>query len=179
MGAVAAFFAGPIGRWLVVAALVASALFAGGLYERNVQKQKDDDKYFAERKAQEEVNLKAVNALNAKYRQQEKDNAAALAATGVEYEKNLKIAQGIRDRDVAAAKSGALRLSVAAHCGNAGDGSAPASAGTPGVGNGEARTELPQSVTGDLLALADDADATVVQLTACQTVIQNYLKGTQ
>ncbi len=176
MTAVLAFFAGPIGRWIVVAALVASALFAGGAYERSVGYKEGIDVGAKELQAQAKANAKAVVALDQKYRKQEQTQAAELAAQGVEYEKNLKVAQDIRDRDVANARSGALKLRIPSNCRSADAGKLPDTPSPSSGGNDSATIELPATVTGRLYALADDADSVVNQLSACQTVIKSYLK---
>ena len=172
----AAFFAGPIGRWIVVAALISAALFAGGVYERDIGYREGLDVGAKQLEAQAKANASAVIALNAKNRKQEQDQQKDLAQDGAEYQKQIDIAHQIRDRDVAAARAGAIKLWIATHPGSSGDGSAPKASTAPGVGDGETRAELPPAVTSDLLALADDADAVVRQLTACQTIVETYQK---
>lgn len=173
MPAVLAFFAGPIGRWLVVAALLASMAFAAGVHERNIGYKEGLDVSEKRLADQAKANAAAVSALDAKYRKSEQDHKAALAAVGATYEKNLAAAKTRRDRDMADARSGSLRLSIPASCAGA-DGSATSAAGAaPGGGNGPARTELPREVTANLLALANDADDLARQLAACQQVIQS------
>ena len=169
--AVIAFFATPLGRWVVIAALVAMALFTGAIYERNVQHQKDLADFDKERQAQTMANLKAVGLLDAKYRKKEQDDKVEKEKIGADYEKKLADKDAQRARDVASARAGSLRLSIPSNCPHA-DGSSPAqTSGLASSGDDPTRTYLPQQVTSDLFALADDADAVVAQLTACQAVI--------
>lgn len=166
-----AFFATPLGKWLIITALIAMALFTGAMYERNVQHQKDLADFDKERQAQTTANLKAVGLLDAKYRKLEQDDKADKAQIGATYDKKIADLKSQRDRDVAAAGSRALRLSIPSNCPHT-DGSGPAPTGGPAAsGDDPTRTYLPQQVTSDLFALADDADAIAVQLTACQAVI--------
>ena len=170
MTAILAFFAGPIGRWIVVAALMASAAFAAAVHERNIGYEKGmavGQKILEE---QRKANVAAVTALDLKYRNSERDHKADLDRIGADHAKEMARADARRQRDIADARSGALRLSIPSSCNP--DGSSPAQAGGPAAGgDGQARTELPSEVTASLFALADDADAVVSQLSACQAVI--------
>lgn len=56
------FFGTPLGRWIVIVALVASALFAGGVYERNIGYQEATDKAIKQRQAEENAYLGIVAA---------------------------------------------------------------------------------------------------------------------
>ena len=176
MTALLAFFAGPIGRWLVIGALLASSLFAFGLYERDIQYKKDEAGYTKERQLQAEANAAAVKALDAKYRKVEKDGQDALNTLGANYEKDISALNAIRDRDVANAKSGALRLSINARCPSPNVGSVPGAAPSPSLGDGETRVELSSADASTILAIADDADAIVSQLTTCQAILTEERK---
>lgn len=69
MIAFAAFFVGPIGRWLVVAALVASSVFAAAVHERNIGWNERDLQARNEAEAARVEYAKQVTAIQA--RQQE------------------------------------------------------------------------------------------------------------
>lgn len=169
--AVIAFFATPLGRWVVITALVAMALFTGAIYERNVQHQKDLADFDKERQAQTLANLKAVGLLDAKYRKKEQDDKVEKEKIGADYEKKLADKDAQRARDVASARAGSLRLSIPSNCPHADGSSATQTSGPAANGDDPARTYLPAETSASLIALADDADAIVLQLGACQAVI--------
>lgn len=119
--------------------------------------------------AQKEANDEAAAILNAKYRKSEQVHEAALAAVGEKYANDISTLKARSARDQSDARSGAIRLSVATPSSH---GSEAPKAGDPAtVGDGEARTELSGEVAAFLLALANEADEVVLQLTACQAVI--------
>ena len=164
-----AFFDTTLGKWLLIALAVIAALFAGAVYEREQQREKDVAEFAKERAAQAKVNQDAIAALDAKYRKAEQDHQAAVTQIGVDYAQKLADATDQRNKDVAAARAGALKLRIPP--GNPNDSSAPKTGGSSGGGNGAEGGELPQQVTSDLYALADDADQVAKQLSACQAVI--------
>ena len=177
MTALLAFFAGPIGRWLVIGALLASSLFAFGLYERDIQYKKDEAGYTKERQLQAEANAAAVKALDAKYRKVEKDGQDALNTLGANYEKDISALNAIRDRDVANAKSGALRLSINARCPSPNVGSVPGAAPSPSLGDGPTtQIDVPRPVVERLYRLADSADEISARLTTCQAILTEERK---
>jgi|GEM_PF-3747199 len=170
-----AFFAGPIGRWVIVGALIVSSYLAGNLKGHNAGYKEGIDVGAQHEIAQAKENAKAVIALDAKNRKLEQDHAMELAKLGAQYAQNLKTAKARHDADVAAARAGAIRLSIPSGCADANGGAAGAAAGPAPGGDGQARTDLPGEITADLLTLANDADEVVGQLSACQGVIQSYL----
>lgn len=104
----------------------------------------------------------------------EATHQAEMAIIGADYEKVVQDGKDQRDRDVAAARAGAIRLRVAGAC-PAGRGPAPEAAAPAQGRDGAGDAELPGPVAADLLGLADDADATARRLGACQAVIRSYL----
>lgn len=137
-----------------------------------------DDGETAERskwQAKESAALKQANATidkqNADARAKEKQNADALAKIGEKHAKDNETNAAQAKRDVAAARDGALRLRVPGACPASRNGPA-AQPVTPAGGRDDSTTgELPREVVANLLQLANDADAIVGQLTACQAVI--------
>lgn len=127
--------------------------------------------------ARENVQLatagKRILALEQAAREQEQEEAARMAAIAGDYEGRLQNVQTQRDRDVAAAHRGTLRLRDPGAPSLRADGCSggPATAGA-GVGDGPAPGELSRAVTADLFSLVDDANAVVEQLTACQAVVR-------
>ena len=161
-----------LARWAAILALIASTAFAFAVHERNFQQEKDDAKYAEERKEQARVNAEAIAKLDAKYRALEAKSKADLQAIGEKHEQDLKDAKARRDRDVAAARAGALRLSIPSNCPNPDRSSMPNAGPSASLGDAEARTDLPPEITASLFAIADDADELVGQLTACQAVVE-------
>ena len=157
-------------RYVIGAVLLIGAGWAYLGHRDNVAEARGAAKVQDRWDEQKVIDAAAVTALDAKYRKLEAESKAAQDALGVQYAKDLKAAKTRRDADVAAARSGALRLSFPTPSAN--QCPAPeAGSGKPG-NHEEARTELPRQVTADLLALADDADEVVLQLTACQAVVE-------
>ena len=95
-----------------------------------------------------------------------RDQADQLRSQLTQETKNANDAQ---DRLVAGIRSGAQRLSVAAHCPAAGQASSDSAAAT-GAGN-PARAELDPQAAEDLVAIAADGDAAIRERNAC---IQAY-----
>lgn len=124
-------------------------------------------------------------ALTARYREQE--HAAALAANAVaqDYEKELGDAKRSKDRALADARAGRLRLRDpgSASC-PSGGGVLPAAATASGERDGVARGELSgaadpvlsTAATDFLVGLAGEADETVKQLSACQALVRGYAR---
>ena len=117
----------------------------------------------------------AIQAAQTAARASEQKYAAGLATISTTYQEALTHAQTQHTSDLAAIRSGALRLRVqypaAAAAVHPGDGSASTTAATAGGRDGSQGSDLPGSVAVDLLALADDADNIARQLAACQAVI--------
>lgn len=165
--------------WVIVAALVALAVAgAGGGYVgwkmRDADAQKDRVTW--ERAMKDEA-VQAGNEIDRAQRaaRAAEHQAAIDAATdATHYQKVIDDAHALRDRDVAAARAGDIRLRVPGGCrpvqANTGGGTASAASG-PGD-HGAADAELPPAVAGDLTELAEDANAVVQQLTAAQTRIR-------
>jgi prophage endopeptidase len=150
----------------MIGAGVAYVYHAGKISEREVWEKR------------EAVQVAAANAkileLNEKYRALENDKAKALSIVSNAYEEKLNDAAKKKDRDVAAARSNApqYQLRYATTSGACADRSNTTETPPTSPGhNGPAVATLPPEVAADLFALADDADAVVEQLTACQQVV--------
>lgn len=105
---------------------------------------------------------------------QEKERAHTqrIADISVAHTKEINDAKVLRDRDVAAARSGAIRLRFSQSGGAVSDRSPVAPAGAaPGGCDGCPPGELPGPLAAALYELAHDADDTARQLAACQQVI--------
>ena len=168
LSAVLGFFNTPLGKYVAIAALVLSALFAAAVHQRGIGYEKGlavGEKMLAE---QAKANAAAVIALNRKYRAIEEANKREIDAIGASHAEKIKALQAQRDRDVRAARDGSIVLSIPSTCG----GSSSSETGTSSAGShAEARTELPRETTANLLSLANDADEVVNQLTACQAIL--------
>lgn len=109
-------------------------------------------------------------AAEAKARANEAAHAAELETIQKQAQQEVKDAKDQRDKDVAAAHAGALVLRFIPDRGSGGLIVPNVASGTAGS-DGAAPAELPRSVTADLYALADDADAIARQLASCQSVV--------
>jgi len=124
--------------------------------------------------------LRAANArihdLEEEARSEEQRHAISLANISSEFQKDLADAKVTKERDLAAARAGALSLRIPSPCkGPSGGEPAETAAGTGGRNAAEG-TELPREITAGLFELADDADEVVRQLTACQKVVADDRK---
>ena len=106
-------------------------------------------------------------------RESEQLHMAQLTCISSAYQQEISNVQTQHAKDVAAVRAG-YRLrdtggsATVQPCPDPGAQAAP----SPGGRDGAAGCELSGQVTGDLYALADDADATVKQLSACQQVVR-------
>lgn len=113
-----------------------------------------------------------IEKLNREARARELAYAMDLEAVASDYEKDLRNAKSSRDAAVAALRAGTLILRDPAArqgAGAGGPGEAPAGAG---LRVGPAGGVLSPAASGFLLELAAEADAVVLQLHACQGVVQ-------
>ena len=116
----------------------------------------------------------AIQAAQTAARASEQQHAAGLATISTAYQQELSHAQAQHAADLAAIRTGDLRLRVqypAATAVHTDDDSASTTAATAGGRDGSQGSDLPGSVAVDLLALADDADNIARQLASCQAVI--------
>lgn len=154
---------------LGVAVVWALSLLAVGSWQR-------EDGKTSERAAclaKENAALAAANKEIDRLRGVEKALGAQLITIGSDHADNLSKLEAQRQRDIANARAGALRLRIpASACTSAAGASASAQ-----VSNGETGGELPPEITGRLFDLAADADRNTLQLGACQSVITSYLKA--
>lgn len=127
--------------------------------------------------AKDNEELRLANAeitrLNDKARADERAHATRLDAVSTQYQKEMKNAKAQRDRDVADARTGALRLQFNTGRVNPGGSEAGDPAATPGRCDGGTTAELPREVVADLFSLVNDADEVTKQLTACQAVVRS------
>ncbi len=162
--------------WQAWAALAVVVAFFGWLH---VHDEAIGDEVRAERNAywkgeQEKMLQEAADRLAKAIeaaREQERKLEAELASLMSKFRKEIANVQAQRDRDVAAARSGALRLRLPASVCADSLAYGPPAPGSPGS-DGSSGTYLPQQITSDLFSLANDADAVVAQLTACQAIVK-------
>lgn len=180
IAAIEAFFGTKLGRWIVVAALVASALFAGGVYERSIGYREGlrvGDQRVAE---QAKANAQAVIALNMKYRGEEAAHKADVERINAEHAIDLADAEKQAQDAVDAARAGRIRLSIPAP--RSADNCHVSGAGTDPARTPEApRTELPTEIAATLLGTGKEADEVVRKLNWCEDLLEadRKLKGTQ
>jgi hypothetical protein len=156
---------------LILMLLWLASLAAMGWWQRS-------DGRTVERTAWEQRENKQLQAandriieFNAKYRNLERQSAVDMARVSADYQKELQHVQAQRDRARADLRAGKRLLDPgarpAATCGDR-----PADAGTAAERrDGAAPGELSGEASRFLLDLAAEADAVVVQLTACQQAL--------
>ena len=162
-------------------AIIVAAFLAGCLlyhvYAVNAADRRGYARAHAECQKREDAAREAYERELAAAKQRNHDieatHQAEMAVIGADYEKALQDSNDQRARDVAAARDGSIRLRVAAACPARGSPAAQTAA-SPAGSDAPGTAELPGPVAADLLGLADDADAVVRKLTACQAVAQSY-----
>ena len=174
----------PLKDWLIVGLLAVGVIYhLYTVHEARVSGREEgaqaaQQKCTAEKKVAQAEYDRRVKEAEDKNRATEQQQATELAIAGANYEKDLQDSKDQRDRDVAAARSGALRLRVAGMCPNpSGDRAAPQASASPARGDGAEGAELPAETTRRLFELADDADAVTKQLSACQAIVNIDRKG--
>lgn len=177
MTALLAFFETRLGQYVLMAIVAISAAVAFGAYERSIGFREGIEVGAQREIDQSKANANAVIALDAKNRKDEKSHQDQVDAIGVQHDAEIN---GVKDqaaRDVAAARAGAIKLSVPSTC-NA-DRSAAAKATDSGAGEVATvpRTELPTEVTANLLKLANDADQVVSDLNECRKILTSERKA--
>lgn len=161
--------------WIIVGFLVALIAVGAGGYLKGEHDGKTAEK--AEWQGRENTELTAANAkifaLEEGARKLEREHAQRLADISAKFEKDKANAAAQKERDIAAARAGALSLRIPSPCKDPGGSDGGAAPASPGERDGAKTTELPRAVTEFLLGFADDADEVVDQLTACQAVISS------
>lgn len=140
----------------VVIAILAAVLFAAGW---TVKGWKDDGAYQLLLTQQAEAANKQLQDVIA-------DRDAKQKAIADIDQRNYQEMTNAQDQIADLRKriaSGRVRLTVPVSC---------AKAGSAGVGNGETRAELDQSVSDSLIAITADGDKAIRQLTACQEILR-------
>ena len=127
--------------------------------------------------ARENAELNAANIeirrLSDEARAKEKQFATQIAAIGEAHAKESARIRAQRDRDVADAHSGALRLRIpAAPCEARGGGVPDAAPGAAASDVASATQELPRALTASLLGLVNDADELADEVNACWAVVR-------
>lgn len=157
--------------YLIAAMLWALSLGAVGVWqngaghdaERVLWKDREVEEL---RLANAEIERLHADALAAEHR-----HAKNIADISVGYQKEINNARVQRDREVAAARSGALVLRFGAAASEAGPGLRTATCSGSGGRDGSAPGELPRAIAADLLDIVGDADDVARQLAACQRVV--------
>ncbi len=160
--------------WIIVGFLVALIAVGAGGYLKGEHDGTTAEKAVWQKRDNDE--LRTANArileLEEQARSEERRHAEELAAISAGFEKEKANAAIQKDRDVAAARAGALSLRIHSPCKDPGGSEGSAASAPASERDGAATIELPREVTANLFALADDADEVVKQLTACQAVIK-------
>ncbi len=165
--------------WRIAAAFAVVAAFAAAVWwirDTGVQAERAEwVAKMATAKAEWQAELDKANAAN---RATERQSAQAIANVSTYYQTELKNVQAQKTADRADVQRGSLRLFDPFQSFRLGANPILPRSGeactTAGRRDGDARGELSREVTGDLLDLANDANAIVSQLTAAQAVIIEY-----
>lgn len=171
MSALLGFFASPIGRWMVIVAMITAAVAAFGLKAYNVgateqqvadQAQFDGiNKAIADRKAEAAKILMARNAENLALMIERDQLKTDLEKTR---EDNRKVTTAARDRYAGLG----LRFKPAKVAGRGcGRGGAAAASAGPAAVDGAAAVELPGKIASDLRQLTFDADTLADEYRKC------------
>jgi hypothetical protein len=113
-----------------------------------------------------------ILALEEANRKTENEHAEMLAAIGEAHEKDRAAQDARRVRDVADARSGALKLRDPGAKPAACPGAVSGAATSPGGSDGPAAGELSHELAEFLVSEADRADAIVADLASCQAVVR-------
>lgn len=158
--------------------LIAALVFVLGLTGAYVKGRGDGGRLvqaeYAQRDlADERVNAAAIKGINDRYRAKEKAQAQAIAAVSKKYQTRLANVETQKLADAAAIDARTLVLRDPSSPGvqSCGSGATGAAAG-PGGRDGPEGSELSLPASRFLLALANEADGVVNQLTACQAVVE-------
>jgi len=156
---------------LAVAALWAVSLFGVGKWQRADGRAAERVEWQAKEVAQVTAANATIKRLNDEARAKEKESADTMTRLATQLLKERAANESRRKADAAAIRAGDLRLRIpASACGSGGSEAGPPRPASGG-GDGAATVELPRAITGDLLDLANDADAVADQLRACQSII--------
>lgn len=157
--------------WIILAVVLVwiGSLVAVGSWQRT----DGETKAKAVALAEKNVALAAANKEIERFRAIERDSALRIAAIGDDHAQKVSALESQHLRDVDAVRAGALKLRIPNAC--------PANRmpgpSTPASGSdGATACELPQPLANALLGAAADADRNTLQLSACQAVVNSYLK---
>ena len=114
----------------------------------------------------EVAKLKAQNAAK------ESEWQTKITEAGVQYANDLNEQQNQAAADVAAARSGALKLRVRSSCVQTGDRGSAQVSPDPGQPQAAGTCELPAEITGRLFELANDANRVANKFNACLAILQ-------
>lgn len=146
-----------------------------GIYEKGVKAERVE---WQQKEAQAaELRNKKIKELTEEVKEIERIYASKFAKIEADHKKEIENANAQKQRDVAAAKSGALKLRWTAKTeSGTGGNTTGKSAGGACIGNGATQGELPREITANLYTLVNDADGNTEQLTACQDVLREFQK---
>ena len=154
---------------LAVLCSIGVAIYKYGTYRENlirVEYQQRDLKASQDYAAKE-------REITEKYRSQEENWQKQFVAASKAYQKGLANAETQKLADAAAVDAGRIRLldpgTVGKACGDSPPSTAPSTSGR----NGSEGSELSAKAAKFLLSLAGDADAVVMQLSACQQILSS------
>jgi prophage endopeptidase len=163
-----------VNPWLILAAVGFAAVTAWVGYSqgREVEKaawlKKENTELVAANKKIDELHTKA--------REKEKEHAMAVALISKTLEGENNVVRKQTENRRAAARTGGLRLRDPGIRKDTGGGIRPPASPAPCKRDGEAGADISTAASDFLLQLTGEADEVVVQLTACQAVVEQDRK---
>ncbi|WP_413460197.1 lysis system i-spanin subunit Rz [Herbaspirillum huttiense] len=168
---------------IAVCIVIVRALLAYGEHEYTNGQQAERTTWLTKENAALTRANNRIKELEEQARSAEAKHGQAMASISAQYQKDLKNERLAKDRAIDAVRRGELRLydpGVRATGDNrVGGGQACATDATTIGRDGATRSQLSESASEFLLALAGEADEVVRQLTACQAVVKadHQMKG--
>ena len=170
--ALRAFIATPLGRYLIIAALVVSAAFAAGWHERNVGWNERDVQAKQEivslNKSWVDAEAAAIGKAKADAKVKEIESKKLQDAIELKHKKDIAHVKDQAARDIESIRAGALQLRVSTSICN-GSADVP---GPPGGDASGASRGLPEPLTERLYGVANTANTLVADYNACKAIVE-------
>ena len=168
---------------MAICVVVVRALLAYGDHEYTSGQQAERSAWLTKENTALSRAISRIKELEEQARAAEAKHGQAMASISAQYQKDLKNERLAKDRAIDAVRRGELRLydPGTRATGDSGSGGGQAcSTDASAIGrDGATRSQLSESASEFLLALAGEADEVVRQLTACQAVVKadHQMKG--
>ena len=158
--------------WIYVAIALVLYHFAAIHHYENVARDECNAAWQKKEQAAQAAYDAEVAKLKAQNAAKESEWQTKITEAGVQYANDLKDQQDQATADVAAARSGALKLRVRSSCMQASDRGSTQTSSDSGQPQAAGTCELPAEVTGRLFELANDANRVANKFNACLAILQ-------